>query len=124
MGSAPGRGFVSGAGWAVEANDRMHVDGCTPLVLGNAGEGQPGMPGEAGLHQADRRGEAPPDVDDETVPELGRVYMPQDVGGVVVAVGAERLAGTQYIRCVDEAAAEGAPMFARAAVAAGTARLR
>jgi hypothetical protein len=48
--------------------------------------------------------------------------VPQHVGGVVVAVGAEGLADDVSVGGVDGAAAEGTAVFAYAAVAAGTAR--
>src|SRR5690606_18815230 len=56
---APGGGFVAGPGRAVEADDGVHVDGCPLLILGDAGEGQPGMLGESGLHEADRGSQTP-----------------------------------------------------------------
>lgn len=49
--------------------------------------------------------------------------MPQHVGGVVVAVAAQRLADGRSIRGVGGAAAEGAPVFAGSAVAARSATL-
>lgn len=52
VGGAPGRRFVAGSGGAVEADDGVHVDGCPHLVLGDAGEGQSGVVGEAGLYEA------------------------------------------------------------------------
>ncbi len=48
----PGRGFVLGSGRSVEADDGMDVDGSPLLVLGDAGEGKPGVLGEAGLYEA------------------------------------------------------------------------
>jgi hypothetical protein len=46
----------------------VYVDGRPLLILGNAGEGQPSVPGEVRLYEADGGGEAPPYVDDEPVP--------------------------------------------------------
>jgi hypothetical protein len=119
--SAPGRGFVVGSVRAVEADDGVHVDGRPFLVLGDAGEGQPGVLGEAGLYKADRGGQAPTDVDDEPVPQLARVCVPEDVFGVVVAVRAEVLADDRGFRAMSGAAAEGTAVFAGPAVAAGAA---
>lgn len=101
----------------------MHVDGRPLLVLGDAGEGQPGVPGESGLYEADRGGQAPPDVDDEPVPELGRVCVPQHVARVVVAVGTQRLADQGIRHVVDGPAAERASVVALGPVAAGAAAL-
>lgn len=98
----------------------MHVDGRAFLVLGDAGEGQPGVAGEVGLYEANSGGEAPPHVDDEPVPQLGCVCVPQHVGDVVVAVGAEWLSDDCSVRRMDGAAAEGTAVFAGSAVAAGT----
>nr|WSY54961.1 hypothetical protein OG999_35710 [Streptomyces sp. NBC_00886] len=52
--AAPGRGVVVGSVRAVEADDGVYVDGRPFLVFGDAGEGQPGVRGEAGLHEAGR----------------------------------------------------------------------
>lgn len=60
-------------------------------------------------------------ADDEAVPQFARVRVPEHVGCVVVAVRAERLADGGRVRGVDGSAAEGAPVFAGGAVAAGTA---
>lgn len=49
---APGRGFVGGSVRAVEADDGVDVDGRPFLVFGDAGEGEPGVLGEAGLYEA------------------------------------------------------------------------
>lgn len=76
----------------------MDVDGSAFLVCGDAGEGQPAVIGKARLHEADRGGEARADVDDEPVPQLGGVRMPQHVAGVVVAVDAQRLAPQLNLR--------------------------
>lgn len=99
----------------------MDVDGGAFLVFGNAGEGQPGVLGEARLCDAGRGGEVTSDADDEAVPQLGGVCVPEDVAGVVVAVGAERFADSRVILGMDQAAAEGPPVFACAAVSAGAA---
>ncbi len=49
--------------------------------------------------------------------------MPEGMAGVVVAVGAEGFADERCVRGVDGGAAEGAPVFAGAAVAAGSAAI-
>lgn len=98
----------------------MDVDGRPPLVFGDAGEGEPCVPGELGLYEADGGGEAPSGVDDEPVPQFGGVGVPEDVRCVVVAVGAQRLADDRDVRGVGGVAAEGAPVFAGGAVAAGS----
>lgn len=102
----------------------MYVHGRTFLVFGNAREGKPRVIREVGLYEARRGGEAPPDVDDEAVPELARVRVPEDVGRVVVAVGAEGLADEGSVRVMDGAAPEGATVFALTTVAARSAELR
>ena len=101
----------------------MYVDGRAFLVLGDACEGQSGVPCEVGLYEADSGGKAPPDVDDEPVPQLGGVRLPQHVGGVVVAVGAQRLAGGRSVRGVDGAAAKGPPVLAGPTATARTAHI-
>lgn len=121
VGCGPGRGFVVGSGRSVEADDGMDVDGRPFLVFGDAGEGQSGVLGEAGLYEAGGGGEAPPDVDDEPVPQLGSVRVPEGVAGVVVAGRAERLADSRGVLGVDGAAAEGTSVFAGGAVTAGAA---
>jgi hypothetical protein len=93
------------------------VDGRPLLVLGDTGEGQSGVIGEVGLYEADRGGQAPPDVDDEPIPQLARVCVPEDVSGVVVAVGAEGLADDRGVRAVNGTAAVGTAVFAGLAVA-------
>jgi hypothetical protein len=123
VGSAPGRWVISRSVRAVEPDDGVHVDGRPLLVLGDAGEGQPRVLSEAGLHDACRGGEAAPDVDDEAVPQLGGVRVPQYVAGVVVAVRAERLADEGIGRVVNGAAAEGTAVLAGAAIAARSAQL-
>lgn len=101
----------------------MHVDRRALLVLGDAGEGQPGVLGESGLYEADRGGQPPPDVDDEPVPQLGRMCVPQHVARVVVAVGAQRLANKGISHIVDGPAAERPPVIALGPVATGAAAL-
>lgn len=81
------------------------------------------MPGESGLYDADRGGQAPPDVDDEPVPQLGRVCVPQHMARVVVAVGAQGLADEGIGRVVDGPAAERAPVVSLGPVATGTVAL-
>lgn len=117
----PGWRLVVGSGRTVEAYDGMDVDGRPLLVLGDAGEGEPGMLGEARLYEASRGGEAPPDVDDESVPQLGCVRVPEDVAGVVVALGTQRLAGDRHVRGMDGSAAERTAVLAGAAAAARSA---
>lgn len=118
---APSRGFVVRSGRAVEAYDRVDVDGGALLVLGDPGEGQPRVIWEAGLRQAGRRGEVTADADDEAVPQLSRVRVPEDMCRVVVAVGAEGLTDEAVSGCMDRAAADGATVFTGTAVAAGPA---
>lgn len=43
----PDRGFVVRSRRSIEANNGMDVDGRPPLVLGDAGEGEPSVLGEA-----------------------------------------------------------------------------
>lgn len=118
---APGRGLVFRAVGSVEAYDSVDVDGRPFLVFGDASKGQSGVLGEAGLYEADCGSQAPADVDDEAVPQLGGVCVPQDVSGVVVAVGAQWLADARGVRGMDGAAPEGPPVLAGSADAAGTA---
>lgn len=100
------------------------MDGRTLLVLGDAGEGQPCVLREAGLYKADRRRQAPPDVDDKPIPQLGGMCMPQHMCGVVVAVDTDRLADNGSVRGVDGSAADRTAVFADAAATAGTAPFR
>nr|WP_281154248.1 hypothetical protein [Streptomyces sp. HYC2] len=81
------------------------------------------MFGEVGLYEASGGGETPPDVDDEPVPQLGGVCVPQHVGGVVVAVGAEWLPDSRSVRRMAGSAAEGTAVFTGSAVATGAAQL-
>lgn len=95
----------------------MYVDGRTLLVLGNAGEGEPGVIGESRLYETRRGGELAPDADDEAVPELACMCVPEDVCRVVVAVNAEGLPDEGIVRVMDGAAAEGPTVLAPSAVA-------
>lgn len=70
---------------------------------------------EAGLYEADRGGELATDADDEAVPQLARVCVPEGVCRVAVAVGAQRLADEGSVRVMDRAATEGPIVFARPA---------
>ncbi|GHA17963.1 hypothetical protein GCM10010389_65140 [Streptomyces echinoruber] len=79
--------------------------------------------GKAGLYETDRGGETPPNVDDEAIPQLGGVRVPQHVGCVVVAVAAERLADNGRLRGVNVTATEGMAVVAGSAGPAGTAEL-
>lgn len=99
----------------------MYVDGRTLLVLGNAGEGEPGVIGESRLYETRRGGELASDADDEAVPELACVCVPDDVCWVVVAVNAEGLPDEGIVRVVSSAAAEGPTVLAPSAVATGAA---
>jgi hypothetical protein len=101
----------------------MEVHGRPFLVLRNAGERQPSVCREERLCEADRRSELAPDADDEAVPELARMRVPEDVGRVVVAVGAEGLADEGIVRVMDGAAAEGPTVLAPPAVATRAAAL-
>jgi len=116
---APRRGFVIRPGRTIEPYDSVYVDSRSLLILGNTGKGQSSVPGEVRLHNAGGGGEAPPYVDDEPVPQLGGVRVPQHVGGVVVAVGAQRLADERGVRSVDGTAAKETAVFAGAARPAG-----
>jgi hypothetical protein len=95
----------------------MEVHSRPFLVLRNAGEGQPGVRREKRLCEANRRGELAPDADDEAVPELACVSVPEDVCRVVVAVDAEGLADEGIVCVVGGAAAEGPTVLAPSAVA-------
>lgn len=97
----------------------MNVDGRPLLVLGDTGEGQSCVLGEAGLYEAGGCGEAPAYVDDEPVPEFGGVRVPEDMSRGVVAVRAQGLADDRGGRIVDDAAAEGTSVFAGGAVTTG-----
>ncbi|GGN89621.1 hypothetical protein GCM10011579_084700 [Streptomyces albiflavescens] len=121
--AAPGRGFVVRSGRAVEAYDRVYVDGRPLLVLRNTGDGQPGVRREERLCEANCRGELTPDADGEAVPELAHMRVPEDVGRVVVTVCAERLADDGIARVMDGAAAEGPTVLALSAVATRVADL-
>jgi hypothetical protein len=119
----PSRRLVVGSGRSVEAYDGMDVGGRPLLILGDAGEGEPGMVSEARLYEAGRGGEAPPYVDDEPVPQLGCVCVPENVAGVVVALGTQRLADDRNVRGMDGSAAERTAVLAGAAAAARSAGL-
>jgi hypothetical protein len=119
--STPGRGFVERTVRSVDADYGVHVDGRTLLVLGYAGEREPVVSSEVGLHEASREGKAPPDVDGEPVPQFGCVRLPEHMCRVVVAVGAQRFADQWCIRGVIGAAAQRPPVFAEAASTSGAA---
>ncbi len=59
LGRRPGRGRGLTAFRAVEADDRVEVDGATLLVLGHLGEGDPGMVAEGPLGEAGLLGDFP-----------------------------------------------------------------
>lgn len=83
----------------------MDVNCRALLILGDLGEGQPGVMGKAALRQAGRNSEASTDGTSETVPELPGVRVPEDMCHVVVAVGTERLADQRVGGIVDGGAA-------------------
>ncbi|MBQ0848008.1 hypothetical protein J8N05_07255 [Streptomyces sp. BH-SS-21] len=70
------------------------------------------MFGEAGLYDASGRGEVSAYADDEAVPQLARVCVPQGMGEVVVAVGAQGLADKEVSRIVDSPATERSTVLA------------
>ncbi|GAA2918868.1 hypothetical protein GCM10020221_13900 [Streptomyces thioluteus] len=115
-----GRGFA-GAGGAVEADDGVEVDRCPSLVLGDFRERKSGVAGEVGLGDACGGGEVAADVAGEAVPEFAGVGVPEDVCGVVVAGGAQRLSDECIVCAVDGRAAEGTAVFAAVGASAGVA---
>lgn len=124
LGSCPGRGRGVGTRWPVQPHDGVHVEGRTALVLGDFGEGEPGMLGEAGLCNPGSRGQGPAHAACEARPQLARVGMPQDVTGVVVAIGAQWLTDERIGISMSGSAADGPPMFAMPGIAAGAATFR
>ncbi|UNZ04201.1 hypothetical protein SRIMHP_16385 [Streptomyces rimosus subsp. rimosus] len=67
----------------------MEVDGAALLVLGDLGEGHPGVLPERALSEAGALGDLPSQVDGEAPPEGTGVRVPEDGGFVVVGVGVE-----------------------------------
>lgn len=110
VGRCPGRGRVVAAFRAVEADDRVEVDGSTPLVFGDLGEGDAGVAAEGPLGEAGALGDLPAEVDREAPPEGTGVRVPENGRFVFVGVRVERGAEYGVLLVVVEAAA------ARAAV--------
>jgi hypothetical protein len=104
-GVGPGRGWLVGAGRSVEAYDGVYVDGGAFLVLGDLGVGDADRAAQGGPAEARTACEVVVQVVGERLPQASGVCVPQDVGGVVVAVGAERLPEEWVGVGVDEAAA-------------------
>ncbi len=90
----------------------MEVDGTALLVLGDLGGGDPHQ--GAYLRPADARpgGEVVIEVVAERLPERRGHGVPQDMPGVVVAVGAERLSDERVRVRVESAAAVPTAVFA------------
>ncbi|KUN33883.1 hypothetical protein AQJ30_32050 [Streptomyces longwoodensis] len=68
FGRGPGRGWGVAAFRAVEADDRVEMDGAPLLVLGDLGEGDPGVVPECPLGEAGSLGDLPAEVDREPSP--------------------------------------------------------
>ncbi len=114
FGGGPGRGRGVAAGRAVEADDRMEVDGAALLVLGDLGEGDPGVFAEPALGEARTLGDLSAQVGREAPPEGTGVRVPEDGGFVVVGVRVERGAEGGVVLVVADAAAAGADGSGRA----------
>ena len=89
---SPGRRSGRWPGGAVEADDGVKVDNAAPLVFGDLGVGETCLGGERLAGEPSPAGQGPAECDGEAAPQLGGVGVEQDRAGVVVAVGAQRLA--------------------------------
>lgn len=86
----------------------MEVDGAALLVLGDLGEGHPGVLAEGALCEAGALGDLAAQVGREAAPEGTGVGVPEDGGFVVVGVGVERGAECFVVLVVEGAAAASA----------------
>ena len=89
---SPGRRGGGRSRGAVGADDGVKVDDAAPLVLSDLGVGETGLGGERLAGQPSPAGQGPAECDGEPAPQLGGVGVEQNRAGVVVAVGAQRLA--------------------------------
>jgi hypothetical protein len=99
------------------------VDDATDLVLSNLDEPDPYLLAQLLLGDPEQAGQLAGEVDGEAAPQFRREGVEQDMPGVVVAVGAQRLAEPWIVRMVDAGTGDVAAMWAAALVciAAGAA---
>ena len=107
--TAPGEG----SGW--------EVDDAAPLVLGDLGIGETSLGGERLAGEPGPAGQRTAERDGEPAPQLGGVRVEQDRAGVVVAVGAQRLAEPVIVAGVLLVAGQAYAVWAGSAVPARTA---
>ena len=101
----------AGGGWwsvggGVEADDGVVVDDAAGLVFGDLDEPDPHQLVQLLAGQPGQAGQLAGDGDGEPAPQLGGQGVEQDVPGVVVAVGAQRLAQQRVSRRVGAAAGD------------------
>lgn len=108
LGGGPGgRRGVAALG-AVDADDGVEVDGPALLVLGDLGEGHPGVLVEGPLGEAGALGDFPAQVDGEAPPQRTGVRVPEHGRFVVVGVRVERGAEGGVVLVVEGATAAAA----------------
>jgi len=100
-----GPGWGRGVVGAVEADDRVEMDGASLLVLGDLGEGDAGVVAEPALGEARALGDFSAEVGGEATPEETGVGVPEDGRFVVVRVRVERGAEGVVVLVVAGAAA-------------------
>src|SRR4051812_43136113 len=77
LGGGPGGRRGVAAPGAVDADDGMKVDSPALLVLGDLGEGHPGVLAERPLREAGALGDLPAQVDREAPPQRTGVRVPE-----------------------------------------------
>ena len=90
---------------AVEADQGVEVDDAAALVLGDLGVLDGGQVAHAAAGDAERLGDQPAQGDGEPAPQVGCPPLPHDLGGVVVAVRAQRLTQLGVVVAVPHQAA-------------------
>ena len=113
-----GRDQVAVLGGGVEAEDGVEVDQAAGLELGHLGIRQLHLPGPGSLGGA---GQLAADRDGGAAPQFGGVRVPDDGGGVVVAVRAQRPSQGGVGVFVPLAAGQAPPVLAEGGFAAGAA---
>src|SRR5699024_43713 len=111
------------AAGAVEADEGVEVDDAAALVLGDLGVLHRRRLTEPVTAQAEGSGDQPAQGDGEAAPQVRSPPLPHDLGGVVVAVDAQRLPQDRIVVDVPHEAAGGSavPAAARGGVWAAAA---
>lgn len=118
----PVRRVVSGAVRPVEADEGVEVDQAAGLVFGDLGEGKADVAREFADGDSGVAGQALAGLVSEAVPESAGAGVEQHGPGVVVAVGAQRLAQFRVVGLVPVSAPQRVAVRADGLVSARMAR--